>query len=484
MGDSAGSDATPLDTDLSRIKVETSSIGEAITSTAARGYGDIYFILKDGNRFVVTRTKEGGECLDSVDSTRLESFYTGVCDDNNSDHYGIRTGFASSEIDYIVSTDKRVQLEVALNGFYIPIVDKNGNLIFTPSDYDRLRDKMSGIEYYCSGPYKMASYDDLLAPGVEDVIVGISENRISVKLKHNAIKAAVRKGMSEVNVIMKDKLDGNVMTGFADLIDTGSTARGTDLPGKADFDYICRVDRSLFNDPFKFEKFKEAIKNQFISIDKEEYVNGNFRFKGVKVEGLDEKVDIDLSFVIRTNKLTISSDESLLTRMEAIENGNYSVEGDGIIPDFKEARDLVAANILMAKKLLKTYKCYKKHSSPEKEGGLGGIGIENWILQNGGSLKKAIEDFMDVADKCTSFEEFKNQYIIWDFGQNHYALEGSDYSHDNFVYKNMDAAGYERMKAALQSYLKYGMDALNEEKAESIVNQVNDMMLGGSSRMM
>ena len=481
LGDSANSDATPLDTDLSRINIETSSVGEAISSTAASGYGsDIYFILKDGSRFAVTRTKDGGDSLESADPDKLESFYTSVCDNNNSDHYGIRTGFASSEIDFIVSTDKKTQLEVALNGFYIPIVDREGNLLFTPDDYDKLRAKMSGIEYYGSGPYQMASYEDLIAPGVQEMAQGVSENRTGIKIKHNAIKAAVRKGMSEVNVVMKDKLDGNVKAGYADLIDTGSTARGTDLPGKADFDYICRVDRSLFNNPTKFQEFKDSIKNQFVSIDKEEYVNGNFRFKGVVVEGLDEKVDIDLSFVIRTTKLTISSDESLLTRMDAIENGSYTVSGDRAIDDPVEARNLVTGNILMAKKLLKAYKCYKKHSSPEKEGGLGGIGIENWILQHGGSLKRAAEDFMSVAENCQTYEEFKKQYSIWDFGQNHYALEGSDYSHDDFVYKNMDAAGYERMKAALKCYLEYGMKALDEEVATEIVNKVNERVMGGN----
>ena len=60
------------------------------------------------------------------------------------------------------------------------------------------------------------------------------------------------------------------------------------------------------------------------------------------------------------------------------------------------------------------------------------------------------------------------------------ALEGSDYSHDDFVYKNMDAAGYERMKAALKCYLEYGMKALDEEVATEIVNKVNERVMGGN----
>ena len=89
---------------------------------------------------------------------------------------------------------------------------------------------------------------------------------------------------------------------------------------------------------------------------------------------------------------------------------------------------------------------------------------------------------MSVAEKCETYEEFKKQYSIWDFGQNHYALEGSDYSHDDFVYKNMDAAGYERMKAALKCYLEYGMKALDEEVATEIVNRVNEQLSKGSGK--
>lgn len=485
LGESAGSDMTPLDTDLCRINVAGNTVGDTIASTAASSYGTIYFVLKGGDRFSITRTKGGEEATDLRELDKLESFHTAVWDGNTSDHYGIRTGFASSEIDFIVAEDPKVQLEVVLNGFYIPIVNRKGELIFTPEDYDKLRAKMSGIEYYGSGPYQIASYEDLMSPGVLEHANGVSENRVSIRLKHNAIKASIKKGMSTVGVTMKDKLDGNVMAGYADLIDTGSTARGTDLPGKADFDYICRVDRNLINDPVKFAEFKEALISQFISIDKEEYVgnNGNFRFKGVMVEGLEEKVDIDISFVIRTTKLNISSDESLLTRMDCIESGNYTVDGDRKIEDPVEARNLVTGNILMAKELLKAYKCYKKHNSPEKQGGLGGIGIENWILQYGGSLKRAAEDFLRVAKECDSYNEFKERYIIWDFGQNHYSLEGSDYTHDNFVYRNMDANGYERMKAALATYLKYGEKAIDSEIADAIVANVEAEILNRNTQL-
>ena len=72
--------------------------------------------------------------------------------------------------------------------------------------------------------------------------------------------------------------------------------------------------------------------------------------------------------------------------------------------------ELVIANILFAKKLLKENGCYKPDRGEKPEGGLGGVGIENWILQNGGSLKKAAESFLETANDSTGFEDFKNKY--------------------------------------------------------------------------
>ena len=117
----------------------------------------------------------------------------------------------------------------------------------------------------------------------------------------------------------------------------------------------------------------------------------------------------------------------------------------------------------MAKKLFKAYTCYKNRRNPDTpQGGLGGIGIENWILQNGGSLKKAAESFVEYARRYPDFFDFRERYQVWDFGQNHYSFEKNNYSHDNFVYGNMDYQGFEKMKRALDNYLKFGEKAFEE----------------------
>ena len=108
---------------------------------------------------------------------------------------------------------------------------------------------------------------------------------------------------------------------------------------------------------------------------------------------------------------------------------------------------------------MKKVGAYKKKNAPAPEeshedtrGGLGAIGIENWVLQNGGSFIKAAKDFMSVAEKCESLSEFQNQYAIWDFGENHMSSYKDIYPHDNFVY-NMTEEGYKKIKVALGSFL-------------------------------
>ena len=59
------------------------------------------------------------------------------------------------------------------------------------------------------------------------------------------------------------------------------------------------------------------------------------------------------------------------------------------------------------------YWSYKKAGKPDstKYGGFGGIGVENWILQNGGSLINAMQTFLDESTNDNGqevgFEEFK-----------------------------------------------------------------------------
>ena len=96
---------------------------------------------------------------------------------------------------------------------------------------------------------------------------------------------------------------------------------------------------------------------------------------------------------------------------------------------------------------------YKSKNSCSPEGGLGGVGVENWILQNGGSFIDAARNFLETA-RTHSFEEFKQLYTIWDFGKNHLSERKRRYAYDNFIENNMDRVGYEKMIKTLEEYVK------------------------------
>lgn len=440
LGSSAKSDSTPLDTDLSRILRVRETISETVLKTGASDYGTIYLILKGDNRFCTTRRspEEENQSVDKVDINKLEAFYTGAV---GSDHYGIRTGFASSEIDYIMTQeyDSRIGLEIAMNGFYIPVVDTSGNLLFSPKDYDLLRSKMAGLKYFGETEYLFS--EKLSFDGIEEVVHSLAGNEEEVQRKRDVINRHILESICDIGLGLKTTIDGDLKEGTVELIDTGSTGRGTNLPQAGDFDFIMRLDKKTISDSLQMRLIKENLLKKLGKENSKEITGtGDFRLKGVQLEGLDSPVDIDITFIEKTDKLSYSTDMSLKDRLSTLKRQD------------KSQYSFVIANILLAKKILKEAGVYKPNRGDEPQGGLGGVGIENWILQNGGSFLDAANDFLETANG-KNFEEFKTCYRVWDFGENHFADRKGIYPHDDFIKGNMSEEGYEKMKKALTTYV-------------------------------
>lgn len=168
---------------------------------------------------------------------------------------------------------------------------------------------------------------------------------------------------------------------------------------------------------------------------------------------------------IRTATIDVLVDES---QKFIADGGKMSGDLDEILfPDQDQTS-------LPPKKLFKQYECYKpKHAGDKDEvtneslaqGGLGGIGTENWILQNGGSFTAATRSFLQAAGllgqngqrisgaEPTRFTDFVNNYQIWDLGANHTSERKSRYPHDNFIANNLDETGYQKITKALLDYL-------------------------------
>ena len=564
LGDASRSDTTPLDADASIVLDDEQTINQTMANMLADGYGGgLWVALRpDKDRFIITR-RDKDEADQSVydlsvpdanfDRTnlsqeeidrrlkeiaeakrhrreglpKLEIFATGV---DGSGHYGIRTGFGMDKVSYYISdrttrTGKNLsgfnegngeeytlvsevtKLEITLNGFYIPVVDRDSEeLIFTPDDYDKMRQQMSGLSHYHTGDYifapdselelgeltldreslsavsapsssstsddaQGASSSSITIPSTNAIIDQLPTSMAETDHKHEVINQAIKQAITnipELNLSCKDYLDGDLTENIVEMIDTGSTGRQTNAPGSGDFDYMARLDRSILNDPTKKQQITDALlaafgkadevngtSNQIDNLDhnedgegegeagqadnKSRIVNGNLRLKQVSIDGLAEPVDIDITFAQKTNKVQYPTDAALADRLTNIKNQSET------------KYQQVLANIIYAKQFLKANQVYKPRRSPEAEGagGLGGVGIENWVLQHGGSFKQAARDFLSVADNCSSFEDFCAHYPVWDYGENHKGIRSKP--HDNFVADNMNPEGYERMKEVLRA---------------------------------
>ena len=525
LGDASRSDTTPLDADASIVLYGEQTINQTMDSMIAGSYGwGLWVVLRpDKDRFIITRrdNREADQSVydlsvpdanfDRTDLTqeeidrrlreiaeakrhrreglpKLEIFATGV---DGSGHYGVRTGFGMNLVSFCVTdstlrdstpVSEVTKLEVALNGFYIPVVDRDSEeLIFTPDDYDKMRQQMSGLSHYHTGDYVFAPDDELelpstrvgetTVPSTSTIIEEIPEGISDTDRKHAVINQAIEEAITnipELNLSYKDYLDGDLTENIVEMIDTGSTGRQTNAPGSGDFDYMARLDRSILNDPTKKQQITDALlavfgkadevngtSNQIDNLDhnedgegegeagqvdnKSRIVNGNLRLKQVSIDGLTEPVDIDITFAQKTNKVQYPTDAALADRLDNIKNQSET------------KYQQVLANIIYAKQFLKAAGAYKPRRSPEAKGigGLGGVGIENWVLQHGGSFKQAARDFLAVADNYPGFEDFCAHYPVWDYGENHKGIRSKP--HDNFVADNMNPEGYERMKEALRA---------------------------------
>lgn len=491
LGVDSHSDLTPLDTDFSIITA--SNLGETledkISKTNAGCYGSMYVILKnDPARVEFTRSNSeviqisentsaekmsnlatGKELLRRVEvrsneryeTKKLEAFYTGAIGE---DHYGVRTGLGITDIDYIVikEWDKRIAYELAMNGTYIPVYDyKTQEILFTPEMYDEIRDKMQGLAYYDTGEFHIDSsaYSSKVQEIIKELFPdGNSQNSISQKdaqKKRNVIERKVIEVLrGEFGIDVLTYLTGDLTNGFVEFIDTGSTGRGTNLPGDGDFDFTMKIDKAIIDDPEKYKIFKDALRKTLGTKSKDPdsslgEANGNFRYKKVQLEGLESEIDIDITFMQKNGEIEYSTDMAVRDRL------------DGLKESDPEGYKATIANIVLAKKMLKEAGLYKKSSSPGASvfGGFGGVGVENWILQNGGSFIKAMETFLEASTKAKSFSEFMEIYPIFDFGQNHMA---KGYSHDSFI-RGLTEQGYTEMKKKFKEFQEQLMSAVDEE---------------------
>ncbi len=325
-----------------------------------------------------------------------------------------------------------VKLFLAMYNKYLPIFSKETKqLLFSEEEFLAMRKKMSGLKKYNAGDFIFS--DDLSFPGIDELMAEIAQNNAKVISEENTVKDYLKQFLESLGSVSFELGQGDI-----ELLGTGSTSRGTSLPPSdttknGDYDFALRVS------PSQMEEVKNLLAHNLNHLFGQTSPY-RFRFYGVRVAGLNKLADIDISF-IPTKEIYYSTDQALSDRLETIKN-----------QDEMRYR-MVIANIVKAKKVLKAAGVYKAYRSDNKQGGLGGVGIENWILQYGGSFKEAALDFLTHA-QGKSFIEFEKDYHIIDFGNNHVSKAKGDFPYDSFIVKNMRQEGFLKMCTALEAYLK------------------------------
>jgi len=415
LGESSLEDCTHLDTDMSMLDRNYSSIPELLSDTTnvqAVKYYDMRLIISKDlmdlfGETIITKDTNGVKEFSEKDYNKYELF---SC---NGNHFAIRTAFPMTFVKGIIASRNfdRARFIVSKNSYYIPIYDTDGKLIYSFEDYSEDRKNLQGLSYYDESKYEISN--NLMFDGIEDAMMDCESNKADIDNKRQAIYNQLSGVFSKYFKYVKTNISSSVEKGVCEMIDTGSTGRNTNVKNDVDFDFIIRLDHEFINS----EKFVEFTRDIYKAFNVSPSDSKRIRIDNAKLLGIDTPLKIEITIIDKTNKIDYSTDMCINDRLSNIKR-QY--------PDKYEA---VIANIIFAKNYFKKLGIYKTY-----EGGFGGVGVENFVLQSGGSFYDAACKFVSIASKSANLSEFKKNYHIYDYGKNHYSYEKNNYKTVSFPY--------------------------------------------------
>ena len=438
LGSETSSDATPFDTDVELLSDESED--RAAMSEIAQGYGDLLLVMRPSGQWERTHNK------DYIKPARgkFELFQARVAGGR---HYAIRTGFPLTEVDFIIAQknickdERRLRskyFEIARNGYYIPVVDESGKVIFTPGMYEWYRDIFDGLDNFEGNNFDVHTLkrNDSLMSQVQNHQPKSREFEQIATIR-NTISSIVETAMTKVGLTRRSRHEEGLLG--VDMADIGSTARGTNLPGGFDFDFVCKLND---RDWEKVQELQNEIVAQMRPKKQDNYqkdTHQQLRMFGVDING--QKMDIDIGFARKSEQDVFEAHDAVAQKLQWIR---------GHLGDDVEAN--VIANIRFAKDFLKKNGVYKKGT--QGQGGLGGIGIETWILNHHGNVQEAFYSFRKSAYEGSQripFETFRDKYLIIGAGENIQKKSREDLV-ENFCY-NMTPEGYDRMLEVIEKVI-------------------------------
>ena len=474
LGADAASDATHYDTDMAiskKVTLDREASGqevgldEQLRDSMSEAYGTTKVIMRSDERLQMTRRGEKS----AYDPTKYEVF-----DRSGTEFRGLRSGFGALDIDAFVvigpdSSDiPRLKFETAKAGCYIPIIDrKTGDVIFTPEDFDRMRARFSGLSQYGNSGYEGGSFetdldeyhfgdrlevpasvtDGIGSQSFSELMAGFEDKKQETVAMQNAVVMSfmdlVRNGDFPESFKQHFEMMGSSLneqySENAALFSTGSTGRLANVPHDGDYDFMLLLDKQDY-DAVSLQ-LAEAMAGSYSGSMVSKSWETGIRAGKLTVNG--EELDLDVSIMQKTDQIATSTDSMLAERYRVMEAQN------------PEAYRQAIANVIIAKALMKKAGCYKKAGSNGAvagQGGIGGIGVENWILQSGGSLYDAMKSFVEVSDQAIAasasdryraFKLFKVNYPIFDMGQNFQSrrYREQEYPYDDLTEGDRTSAG-------------------------------------------
>lgn len=445
LGASAGSDVTPFGTDVTEVTAEDAEEGWTVALSQSAfggtgGYGQLGLVFKDRGKFQHTTPTEPAK----YDPTRYEVYDSGGGYGNR--HKDVRTGLPSTEIDFMVATDnlltnqhamEKIYHAIAQQGFYIPITNKDGKVIFTPEEYQQYRHTFDGIEAFGGDPLAISELKQQ-DPGyiqLQQIVKQVKTDAQVTTQLSDSIRLMLEQVLAEKSIKLQDEFDTSWLG--ARLYDTGSTGRHTNTPGQYDFDLMLTLDSTDFS---KTTQVKDVLMQRLKATQDNSHTesSGYIQLRAQGAMGIVEGhiLDVDVGIGKKSTIRPFASHDAITEKLRWIrehfgEDKYYQVIG----------------NIVLAKQILKEGHAYKKL----EDGGFGGIGTETWILSNGGNIVEAMRSFWQTAHEngtTLTFEQFKTRYKILDAGIN---LKNG--YHDNFVY-TMNETGYNTLLQIAANFLQ------------------------------
>ena len=270
LGGNATSDATPLDTDVEKVTKVGGTLNETLKSLKVandftssdidgKKFGKIMLVFSKDN-FIETRNKNNEVSKENIELLKQDKDKKEVCH-NFGTAYGISMGIGSENIKCIIA-DKYVDklgLEIALNGFYIPIVDNDGKVVYTKEIYNNFREKMQGLSHYGEKHFELD--ETAKKPEMSGIIELVDRSMQDARNKQEKILKTLEEAVNKNGYKLSDEIRTDLKPGIVEFIDTGSTGRGTNMPGDGDFDYMVRMDKVLSDNPTEFKNsLREALR--------------------------------------------------------------------------------------------------------------------------------------------------------------------------------------------------------------------------------